>query len=193
MKKKNDHNDNMQNFIDYNSKPITERRFSFLNIATEDEIFDLLNEQKVQEEKPIIQNKRLLGEYRLDSIKKKLFKVYKINPDFLQRIKEVKKLKNSLDLESYQANLIGVIGDNLEKESKRKLFEKLRRVRNLSNSVKPNDVNEFIEEIEKKEENIITNLKKKEEKLVSLRKTGIFTSSSPLPRIKYKKIKTQIV
>jgi hypothetical protein len=163
-------------------------KFSFLMVSPEDEVFD----QYQHDELTIAKNKKPFIENipRLDSVTKKLLKVYRMDYDYLKGVQKAKNRKNDLDLENYQNNLVQVVGNRFSKESMRKLTEKLKQIRLVSNKFKKEEnIDEFIENIEKVEEGIISNLMRKEEKLEYLRGNKLISANVPLPKIKYKRIR----
>lgn len=165
------------------------RKESFLDISKDDEIFDdLRNKMQLYPDnyQPNIVIKN--PPKKLDKMGKKLFKIYNYDMDFLNHLKRAKSQKKQLDLEKYQVNLVQTLGGKISKESIRKLNTKLRDLRLFANKIKGEKVSNYLEEIEKWEEEIIGNLREKEEQLEYIRETGKINSSSPLPRIKYKKI-----
>lgn len=170
------------------TKNLKNNKFSFLMVSPEDEVFD----QYQHDELMIAKNKKPFLENipKLDSVTKKLYKVYRLDYDYLKGVKKAKSRKNDLDLENYQNNLVQVVGNRFSKESMRKLIEKLKQVRLVSNKIKKEDsIEKFIENIEKVEEEIISNLMRKEEKLEFLRGNKLINTNVPLPKIKYKRIR----
>jgi hypothetical protein len=171
-----------------NFNKIHQNKYSFLMVSPEDEVFDQNRHEDLNNFRP----KKTFSDNipKLNAVTKKLFKVYNMDNDYLKGIQKAKRRKNDLDLENYQNNLVQVLGDRVSKESIRKLNDKLKELRFVSNNFKKEEkIETFIENIEKVEENIINNLIKKEEKLESLRGNKLINANVPLPKIKYKKIR----
>lgn len=88
-----------------------------------------------------------------------LFKVYKKIPVTLNKIENIKKMKNSFDLLDYQNLLLKVGSKTLPKESRLNLNEKFITIRKKSEK-KYGLFKESLKDIERKEERIITMINK---------------------------------
>ena len=166
----------------FNKKKLTNP----LEIAEEDKIFDQLNTEKnvnVNKKKPLFV-KNLTDDERI------LEKMYKLDQEYFDKLKKVKKLKDSLDLEQYQKSLLYIIGSKLSKEHFKKLERSFNKIRENS-KVNIETSNDFIKSLERKEKKIIKNINYTSERCeLMMRTTGdsIEFKSFTLPKVKFYRI-----
>jgi hypothetical protein len=184
----------LQRKMSQNKISLVDRKSNFFEVSHEDEIFDDINQnvgKNIEDNTNFMKRiKESKSMPKMDMIQKKLLTIYKIDPTYVKVVREAKSKtkKSKLDLEQYQNNLVNALNEHVCKDSIRKLSKDLRDLRILTNKIRVDKTNDFINDIEKWEEEIVKNLKKKEEKLDYLRERGKILINSPLPRIRQKKV-----
>ena len=129
------------------------------------------------------------------TIEQKLFiNVYKLTPDFYEKVFKAKKQKRKLNLENYQNNLLKTINNTFSPKSVRQLEKKFVKIRDDCKIDLDNNC-EFIKGLEKTEKKIVKNINKINKTCVKvMRTTGVDFGfgSFKLPKVKfYRTIKTK--
>ena len=193
--------------IQINKYVKTEKKINPLEIQEEDKIFDqynIVNKNK-DDNKENQKNKNKSRNYFLGMNSKTtssfhknslsedqriLNNIYKISPQFIERIEKAKKSKDKFNLINYQVNLINTIGDSFSKDALKKLEKKFKYLRNFTYQ-KISLNKKFISRVEKKEKDIIesiNSLNKKCEIMLKTSSDGFNYKSFSLPKVKFYKV-----
>ncbi len=164
-----------------------------LEISEEDKIFIQLNRDN-----KINNNNNNTNENKKTHIKnhksenltieqKLLINVYKLTPDFFEKVFKAKKQKRILNLENYQNNLIKTINNTFSPKSVRQLEKKFVKIRDDCKIDIDNNC-EFIKDLEKTEKRIVKSINKINKKCVKMmRTTGVDFGfgNFKLPKVKF--------
>ena len=164
-----------------------------LEISEEDKIFIQLNRDN-----KINNNNNNTNENKKTHIKnhksenltieqKLLINVYKLTPDFFEKVFKAKKQKRILNLENYQNNLINTINNTFSPKSVRQLEKKFVKIRDDCKIDIDNNC-EFIKDLEKTEKRIVKSINKINKKCVKMmRTTGVDFGfgNFKLPKVKF--------
>ncbi len=157
-----------------------------LEISEEDKIFseyklDVLHKKK---------NKKVLYTHNLTEDEKILENVYRLTPEYFNKIHKAKKKKDKLNLERYQQNLLLTISDTISKDGYKKLKRQFHKIRDKVH-VNIEKSNEFIIGLEKKEKKIIKEINLTSGKCEEMMRNTGFSfglKKFSLPKIKFYRI-----
>ncbi len=164
------------------------RKFSNpLEISEEDKIF---SQYKLELNKKQNQNKKSLYTHNLTEDEKLLENVYRLTPEYFNKIHKAKKKKDKLNLERYQQNLLLTISDTISKDGYKKLKRQFHKIRDKVH-VNIEKSNEFIIGLEKKEKKIIKEINLTSGKCEEMMRNTGFSfglKKFSLPKIKFYRI-----
>ena len=122
------------------------------------------------------------------TFEQKIFRdVYKLTPDFYEKVFKAKKQKRKLNLENYQNNLLKTINNTFSPKSVRQLEKKFVKIRDDC-KIDIDNNSEFIKGLENTEKKIVKSINKINKKCVKvMRTTGIDFGfgNFKLPKVKF--------
>ena len=164
----NKNKDYFTNSTNYNyESEIKVNKKDEFEISEEDKMFD----QFLSKKKKQIKKVKIKGKYKIKKKKKlnnynsyeaPLNKVYNKIPQIMNKIELTKKLKNSFSLIKYQNLLFDVGSKTLDWDSKVKLNNEFKHLRNITNK-EYELLRKSVKEIEKKEKRIIDNINRQQD------------------------------
>lgn len=142
-------------------------------------LVSLLQTNKYRKRKVLSQNDKILSN------------VYKITPEFQSKINRAKRKKKSLDLRTYQTNLINTLSNNVSKIAIERLERKFHKIRTVCDKYYETNF-DFIKAVEASEEQIIKRINYEGNMCQRMMNTtGKFFRQSDtfcLPKIKFYKV-----
>ena len=149
---------------------------------------NVLKYKNIKSKKQLIDIHTKKYDFYTNPLSKKMMSIHKNYDKFLEKYEKIKMKKKKINLEKYQTQLLEIGSLNLPINSIKKLYKTFRNIRK-ENSIRIEQSDSFIKNIEDDESDIYNEISKNQDDYIKvLDKYKIKLEKDKLPKIRFKRI-----